>query len=632
LSVSGFSGGLVKAIEGNQESLEHAAAGKQGSSPQTVHVSQGGDLQAALDSAGAGDVIMLEAGAVFAGNFSLPYKEGSDWITIRSSADDAELPSPAARLTLSYVNHLPKIISPNSAPALRAEAGAHHYRLVGLEFTIAPDVMLNYGVIRLGEGDEAEALLLPRDLIIDRCYVHGHAMADVSRGIALNSASTEVINSHVSDIHGIGFDTQAIAGWSGPGPFRILNNYLEAAGENVLFGGADPRIPQLVPADIEFRFNHCAKPLSWKEGILGRPDGVVALGGLAPGRLTPAATYYYRISARGRAGYSSVATSAASDDVAVTLAPDQTSTNITWNPVERATEYYVYRTSDEPTSPTRTWLFDKTTSPSLNDVGDFASPPGPMPPETATRWSVKNLFELKNARRVLIEGNLFENNWVDAQSGFAILFTVRNQDGDAKWSVVEDVTFTNNVVRHSAAGINVLGRDNIHPSEQVSRVVISDSLFDDLGGGRWGGNGRFLQITETVDVTVDHNTVFQTGNIITAYGVPNQGFTFTNNIAAHNEYGIIGDGAGVGKRTLDQYFPAHSLKKNVIVGGSSDTYPKKNFYPARLDDVGFVDRAAGNYRLADTSPFKNAGTKKSDVGADFGLLESIAARVISGSA
>ena len=103
-------------------------------------------------------------------------------------------------------------------------------------------------------------------------------MADVSRGIALNSASTDVINSYVSDCHGLGFDTQAIAGWNGPGPFRIVNNYLEAAGENVMFGGADPKIPDLVPADIEFRNNHCSKPLSWKEGILAKPTGVVARG------------------------------------------------------------------------------------------------------------------------------------------------------------------------------------------------------------------------------------------------------------------------------------------------------------------------------------------------------------------
>ena len=41
---------------------------------------------------------------------------------------------------------------------------------------------------------------------------------------------------------------------------------------------------------------------------------------------------------------------------------------------------------------------------------------------------------------------------------------MRNQDGSAPWSVVEDVTFTHNVLRHTSSGINLLGRDNNHPS------------------------------------------------------------------------------------------------------------------------------------------------------------------------
>ena len=38
-----------------------------------------------------------------------------------------------------------------------------------------------------------------------------------------------------------------------------------------MFGGADPKIANLVPADIEFRRNDCSKPLSWKEGIMAKP-------------------------------------------------------------------------------------------------------------------------------------------------------------------------------------------------------------------------------------------------------------------------------------------------------------------------------------------------------------------------
>ena len=214
-------------------------------------------------------------------------------------------------------------------------------------------------------------------------------------------------------------------------------------------------------------------------------------------------------------------------------------------------------------------------------------------------WSVKNIFELKNARRVVIDGNVFENSWLDAQVGFAILFTPRNQEGGApSWSTVEDVSFTNNIVRHAAGGINIMGRDDNHPSGQTQRVLVRNNLFEDMGGPQWGGNGRFLQITETDRVVVDHNTIIHTGNIITAYGKPNTNFVFTNNFMSHNQYGVIGDGAGIGNVTLNQYFPNCVFKKNVIAGGRNSAYPSDNFFPASIADAQFADHAKSDYRLA----------------------------------
>jgi hypothetical protein len=103
-------------------------------------------------------------------------------------------------------------------------------------------------------------------LILDRLWIHGFETQDLQRGISLNSAETSIINSYISDIHGVATDTQAICGWNGPGPYHIINNYVEAAAENIMFGGADPKIPNLVPSDIEIRGNHVFKPLSWKVG------------------------------------------------------------------------------------------------------------------------------------------------------------------------------------------------------------------------------------------------------------------------------------------------------------------------------------------------------------------------------
>ena len=251
----------------------------------------------------------------------------------------------------------------------------------------------------------------------------------------------------------------------------------------------------------------------------------------------------------------------------------------------------------------------------MNSVSDST------PPNIGTHWSVKNIFELKNARRVIVDGNLFENNWVDAQSGFSILFTVRNQEGTANWSVVEDVSFTNNIVRHAAAGVNILGKDDLQPSDKAKRLSIKNNLFYDIGGEQWGGNGRFLQITETENVTVDHNTIFHTGNIITAYGVPNLDFTFTNNLVPNNAFGVIGDNSRSGNTTIEKYLPSSVFKKNIIINGQAAAYPEKNFFPASVDEVGFVDPAAGDFRLASSSPYKKAGTKKKDIGADINAID-----------
>ena len=334
---------------------------------------------------------------------------------------------------------------------------------------------------------------------------------------------------------------------------------------------------------------------------------------------------------RGRAGFKTVATSAASDEIAVTLSVGQNAVALTWSPVALASEYRVYRTSDPPEAPARTWVYYTVTANAFTDIGDLLSVGNDsQPPERGTRWTVKNLFELKNARRVLIEGNVFENNWLDAQTGYAILFKSANQSGSAPWTVTEDVTFTNNIVRHTGAGINILGESPNFPSEKVKRVEINNNLFEDVDKEKWGGDGNFLKITDVTDVQVDHNTVLHTGSIILAYGEPTRGFKFTNNLMGHNAYGVKGDGTSSGNETIEKYFPDILFKKNVIAGASSGHYPtKKNYYPASLDDVKFVDRAQGNYRLSKDSPYKGAGTKDRDIGADIDAIEAATAGVVT---
>ena len=47
------------------------------------------------------------------------------------------------------------------------------------------------------------------------------------------------------------------------GPFKIQDNFLEASGEAILFGGG---AATLTPADIEITNNHFWKPWQWMPG------------------------------------------------------------------------------------------------------------------------------------------------------------------------------------------------------------------------------------------------------------------------------------------------------------------------------------------------------------------------------
>jgi hypothetical protein len=165
-------------------------------------------------------------------------------------------------------------------------------------------------------------------------------------------------------------------------------------------------------------------------------------------------------------------------------------------------------------------------------------------------------------------------------------------------------------------------------------VLISDNVFEDVDHGTWGGLGRLLQVLNgTADVTVDHNTAFQTTEILVAAQTAHERFTYRNNIAPHNLYGVGGDNTfGNPALTLSTYFPGAVFVRNVLVEGMAASYPEDNFFPPALSDVGFVERSAGDYRLRGDSPYATGATDGTDIGADVGTAAVMASNAAIGIA
>lgn len=526
----------------------------------TILVNAGSSVQTALNSANCGDTIQLQAGATFSGSLKFPAKscDSGHWVIVRTSAPDSALPAEGQRITPCYagVASLPgrpaypcttpndvmaKIVSSSSTGPVVFATGANHYRLIGLEITRTDTPGIVYELVSGDTGGSAN------NIILDRVWVHGVAHEETKSGFLLGGMSyASAIDSYFTDMHctsksGACTDAFAVGGGIGDplGPFKIVDNFLEASGENIIFGGA---AALTTPVDIQITKNHLFKPLTW---LLGQ------------------------------AGY----------------------------------------------------------------VGGADGSP----------FMVKNLLELKNAQRVLVDSNIMEYSWGGfSQSGFALLVTPKNPGGTGPCTVcqVTDVTIRYNSISHVGSGFQIANAVSDFGGIAVDgeRYSIHDITIDDMDSVKYNGQGEFAQVSVSAgapllqNVTINHITAFPVqhflivGDMVATSG-PMKNFVLSNSIITAGVYPVWSTG-GIGNcaihdvpiTTMTACFSNYSFTNNAIIApGSSyppSAWPANNFFPSSIDAVGFVDYSGGNYALLSTSPYHNAGTDGKDVGADIVGLRS----------
>jgi hypothetical protein len=188
------------------------------------------------------------------------------------------------------------------------------------------------------------------------------------------------------------------------------------------------------------------------------------------------------------------------------------------------------------------------------------------PPWRDGGWTVKNIFELKNARKVRLRGCTLAQSWTGGQTGFAITLTVRNQDGTAPWSTVEDVLIVDNTIEAVGAGVQLLGRDNNFPSGVMRKVVIEDNRFTLCNVGA----GRQIEISGGPEQLELRGNTFTAcpgmwlGTFLAFSGPPVVGFTVVGNRFQEGEYGIHSSDASLGVPTLEKYAPGYVWEQNTV--------------------------------------------------------------------
>jgi hypothetical protein len=248
------------------------------------------------------------------------------------------------------------------------------------------------------------------------------------------------------------------------------------------------------------------------------------------------------------------------------------------------------------------------------------------PLEWKGKWQVKNLLETKNVRRMLVEGNVFENNWADAQDGFAFVIKAENQDGTAPWTTASDVIIRDNLIKGTGSVFNLSGAGSSNnPIVRGARFLVTNNLVTSVNTGPFKGDGKAFQILGGLsDLVVTHNTVInQNARSATVVfdGPPARRLVMHSNVLGAGQYGVKGSDAGVGRGTLAKFAPGGVFERNVMVGGDCSSYPSSTACPDRMTNVGFVSALNGDFR-AGPGALKNRGLDGGDIGADIARVEA----------
>jgi hypothetical protein len=266
---------------------------------------------------------------------------------------------------------------------------------------------------------------------------------------------------------------------------------------------------------------------------------------------------------------------------------------------------------------------------------------------------VKNLFELKNASLVLLEGNPLQNVWGGfSQNGFAMLLTPLQQNAGGCPNCADDnITIRYNTINSActwAEWSDVPGSGGPPASAQNWSIHdnVADNLFaSNLNSCQTSSSTMQVESFPTLtgaqvlqNVSINHNTIvyasthltlansFGIGGPTLASGNIMSNINITNNALMAGSLGTTSDG-GTSSCSYGQtpgavmiaacYLP-YTFAGNCLIGNGTATWPAGNVTSVTSEAAAYTlwnNGNGGNYVIA-SGACKGAGTDSLDPGAN----------------
>lgn len=423
----------------------------------------GAELQQAIDRAEGGEEIHLDPSIAYTGNFNLTAKAAP--VVIRPL--DLSPFTPGRRVNPSQAAGMGRLRSPNTMATLTV-AGSN-WKLAGLDIGGVANLNHTVNIVMIGDENAPSLAVLPQNVDIDRCYIHGDQAHGTRRGVFVMGRQVRVRDSYIADCFARGNEAQAVGVFESQG-VDVENSYLSGAGENFFVASIGRVMRGVFPSEITLKRCHLFKRPEWREG--------------------------------------------------------------TQRPI------------------------------------------------------VKNLLEIKSGVRVLIEGNVFDGIWPAGQSGYAMLLTNRDENGDRQ-AEISNICVRLNKFLNISNGFNILGKDDA--AGNIGR------LFDVLIEHNWIDSevGRFAQMLNGIEgIAFRHNTALRVATSICASGQgKSKSLEFIGNAIGHGTYGIHHDGTKAGIPSLEAFWESYKVEGNVFHPPSPYyTYPPGNTF---VKDATSVPAGAG---------------------------------------